>query len=682
MRNRIGTLRLGGEILNTSVLHFTPRAELLPTANLDAFIELCKQSDVLDARNQFEQNVWNLPYLKGQNKANRAIFSSIEPASVTALDSLMSQPFLSFAKAVLVYLHDKRPVVSQAVRLSALRFLEASLRNWGKDARPTAVTADVLDTAVEMARNQVSAGVAYRVAGQLELIAELMDSKSFISLRQEWHHGMKKPTEHGSRISKDAIEAREKKLPSAAVLRALAGIFHQATDPADVLVSSYTALMLCAPERINEVLRLIRSCTVEGDGRFKDRFGLRWPGSKGASDTTKWLPSEMVPVAREAVANLLKVTAPAHAIAVWYTANPRSLYLHENAAHLRDRVVLTMEEVALILWGDERKSKSVWSWATTTNNLHKVPLGGRKVGFRFADVEHAVLSMLSPTFPYVPGAPDLLCKDALALIRLNENHADRATYLCMFSCVDHGIITNALGRDDRKSIFERFDYKEDDGSPIELRSHSLRHYLNMLAQLGGLSSAEIAIFSGRKDARQNRAYDHMSSDEVQAPIAEAIKAGFTVNLLPLTNRKLVARSEFKGIGVVAAHTTEYGWCNHNFASEPCQMYRDCINCEEQECVKGDAHKEVNLRSLKDETEYLLKQAREALNDEEYGADTWVMHQTKTLERVDALLTIFDDPSVPSGARIRLNVENAPLITSREAAPVTQATKFERRKRLK
>jgi len=112
------------------------------------------------------------------------------------------------------------------------------------------------------------------------------------------------------------------------------------------------------------------------------------------------------------------------------------------------------------------------------------------------------------------------------------------------------------------------------------------------------------------------------------------------------------------------------------------MYRDCINCEEQECVKGDTHKEANLRSLKSETEYLLNQAREALTDEEYGADTWVAHQTKTLERVNALLSIFDDSYVPSGARIRLNVENAPLITTSEAAPVTQAVTFERRKRLK
>ena len=99
------------------------------------------------------------------------------------------------------------------------------------------------------------------------------------------------------------------------------------------------------------------------------------------------------------------------------------------------------------------------------------------------------------------------------------------------------------------------------------------------------------------------------------------------------------------------------------------MYRDCINCEEQECVKGDAHKEANLRLLKEETEFLLNEARQALNDEEYGADVWVVHQSKTLERVNALLSIMDDPSVQPRSRIRLNLENAALITAESTQPI-------------
>lgn len=321
--------------VSSTILHFTPKAELGPQANLEAFVQLCRESEVLGAKRQFEQSSWEIGHLKGHNKTHRAIFSTMEAASSRSDEPLLPEPFLSFSKAALVYLHDQRPVVSQSVRVAAFRVLEAALRESNKGSRPTAVNTEVLDRAVELARESNGPGVAYRVAGQLVLIADLMREKGFISMRQAWVHGLKKPSELGSRISKEALEARQKKLPSAAALRALGGIFQQATKPRDVLVTSYTALMTSAPERINEVLRLKRNCFVHGDGRFAGKLGLRWPGSKGAEDTTKWFPTEMAPVAEQAVKTLLKLTSPAHELVKWYTRNPDKLYLHEGAEHLR-----------------------------------------------------------------------------------------------------------------------------------------------------------------------------------------------------------------------------------------------------------------------------------------------------------------------------------------------------------
>ncbi len=663
--------------MTASVLQFTPRAELEPQENLTAFVELCRESEVLNARGQFESDVWDIGHQKGKNGLLRAVFSTLEASQTSSPLPAFPALFMDFAKATLVYLQDRRPVVSVSPRITALRCLEAALREWSKGSRPTAVNVEILDTAVELARNHLSPDVAYRVAGQLELIADSMHTHGFIMLRQAWRHGMKKPNALGSRISKESLQARQDKLPSAAALRALAGIFRDAVRPMDILVSSYTALMLCAPERINEVLRVRRDCLVEGEGRFAGKLGLRWSGSKGADDTVKWLPTQMISLAREALSNLLNVTGPAHEIAAWYTAHPDALFIHNGATHLRGQVVLSLADLALLLWGDESATGSANTWAQKTNHLSPVALAGRSIGYRFDEVQHAVLTMLPHTFPYMPGAPDLLCKDALAVIRVNENHETRATYLCMFSCADYQILTNPIcGRENRKSIFARFNYQEDDGTPIALRSHSLRHYLNMLAQMGGLSSAEIAIFSGRKDERQNRAYDHRTSDEVQVPISMALKAGFTGDLVVAGSRELISRKEFRGMGMVAAHTTEFGWCSHNFASEPCQMFRDCINCEEQVCIKGDGHREANLRSLEEETEYLLQQAKDALSEEEYGADNWVKHQTKTLERVKGMLTILTDQSVPSGTLICLNLANAPLITANTWQPINLIKRLE------
>ena len=238
--------------------------------------------------------------------------------------------------------------------------------------------------------------------------------------------------------------------------------------------------------------------------------------------------------------------------------------------------------------------------------------------------------------------------------------------MCLIDIVEQGDVAARLGQRDTSgipSLFKKYGFFEDDGSPLVINTHQFRHYLNTLAQLGGLSQAEIAVFSGRKDVGQNEAYDHLTSEQAQKAISTAIQVhGFTSHLAELQSRSLIERSDFQGLGLTAAHTTEYGYCVHNFASEPCQLHQDCINCPEQVCVKGERHKEANLRALRAETQGLLGQAQEAMAEEEFGADRWVSHQRQTLARIDELLTILESPLTLTGARVVLqNVEPSSLI---------------------
>ncbi len=644
-----------GTSLSASILHFKPRAELSAENNMHAFINACRASSVLGASTQFEQNAWVEGYRKGKTSVHRIVFSTIEAASQPKpkASPAFQEPFLSLAKACLVYLQDRRPVVSNGPRLSALRCLDAALRMRRGVARPTAIDGFILDSAVQIATERLTLSVAYRVAGQLELLADTLNEVGVIRLPGRWLHGLKKPKEGGSRISKEALAARQEKLPSAATIRALAAIYGEAVGVADTIVSAYCALMLCAPERINEVLRLDVRCLVEGEGRYQGKLGIRWPGSKLAEDTVKWLPSHMVALARDSVGRLLAASAAARQIADWYSSNPTAIYLAEDAAHLRTRDQITAEEIGVLLWGPEASKVSGLAWAHAQRIL---PVGmiGRKHSYRFAEVEAAVLRLLPPTFPFVPGAERLLCRDSIGLCLLNELHPRRASYRCMFETIDQGQLYSRLGSSkDRASIFVRYGHTEDDGSPIQVTSHAFRHYLNTLAQLGGLSDTEIAIFSGRKDIRQNRAYDHRTSDEIQAPVIAATQAGFRSALVARADRELIPRDELLASGKPASHTTQFGYCMHDFAAEPCLLYRDCLNCDEQECVKGERHKEDNLRRTRAETEQALGRAKAALADEEYGADLWVQHHIKTIARIDELLALLDDPNVPNGARIRL-----------------------------
>jgi predicted nucleic acid-binding Zn-ribbon protein len=78
---------------------------------------------------------------------------------------------------------------------------------------------------------------------------------------------------------------------------------------------------------------------------------------------------------------------------------------------------------------------------------------------------------------------------------------------------------------------------------------------------------------------------------------------------------------------------------------PCQMHRDCLNCGEQVCVKGEPEKERRVREAHAEATRLVAMADQAAADGELGACEWAEHHGAQLARITALLDILDDPAV-------------------------------------
>jgi hypothetical protein len=204
-------------------------------------------------------------------------------------------------------------------------------------------------------------------------------------------------------------------------------------------------------------------------------------------------------------------------------------------------------------------------------------------------------------------------------------------------------------------MFDRLGFKEPDGTSIRVTTHQFRHYLNTIAQMGGLSQLDIAKWSGRVDVRQNAAYDHVSSTEMLVKIREAVGDSSQMfgPLGKAPDRRLISRDEFAQLKVPTAHTTELGFCIHDYTMSPCEIHRDCINCEELVCVKCDSVKNAEVKGQLEEARGLLERAESANAGGQYGADRWVVHQQATVERLEQLCAILDDPSVPLGAFITL-----------------------------
>jgi len=162
------------------------------------------------------------------------------------------------------------------------------------------------------------------------------------------------------------------------------------------------------------------------------------------------------------------------------------------------------------------------------------------------------------------------------------------------------------------------------------------------------------LWSGRADVHQNGVYDHVSDRDALVVLDENTRDDRHVPATLAARRKavLIKRDEFERLQVKTAHTTEFGFCVHDFAMLPCQLHMDCLNCDEHLCLKGDKVRNANLRQWRDETKALLEHSKAAESDGSEGADRWTQHQTRTLTRVEQIIEVYEDQTVPNGAVIQ------------------------------
>jgi hypothetical protein len=643
----------------SEIFQFVPRRGLEARDNVRAFIDGCReQLTVFGQALDFDADTWNVTDGKGRRASSRD-----ERISFTAISSArarkpepMRQPFRDFAKAYIRYWHGLRPILNQHERMAALRVLHDALASARADVNVSESDATMFNRSAELAKRNFSPVTAYKVGVQLERLARFLDESRLVSAPLSWRNPLKRPLQ-GTRVGADFDARRRASLPSANSLAAVATAFNRASETNDVLVASAAAVLCSCPARVCELLTLPADCEAAPPVGDRDFFGLRWWPAKGHPPQIKWIIPSMVEVVRRALSMIRTQTEAARRVAAWYERHPTKLYLREELRHLRYREWLSYDEVTQILGGASGKGFCLNRRLQTRSSA-----GRTFVSFRA--VERAVLRYLPKDFPVFDRASRLPYSQALFVVPLSQfRQGTQAPMTCMIRRVEVGQINTGLGtgiRHGKSSLFSRLDVTEPDGSPIVLRSHQFRHYLNTLAQIGGASQLDIATWSGRRDVRQNAAYDHESASDVLARVRSALATDrWHGPLADVGSRSPVPREEFARLAVPTAHTTDIGFCLHDYAMTPCQLHLDCIHCTEHVCIKGDAEKTQLVRSRLGEARLLLARARPAMNDRDFGSDRWFVHHASTVERLESLLRILEDPSVPHGSVVQLGSRSLP-----------------------
>jgi len=620
------------------LIHFSTQSSLTADENLSEFIRMCR-NDLTLLGSDLDWESWQWPGVQFTKLGTHGRGGTF--------DNALDKSFIDFSKAYFRYQQSHNPTGTKN-ESKALKAIETALLQVKGSAAISGLDIATLDEAALIGRNHYSAMAAYQCGSELQRLARFVSTKRLIDADLgTWKHPIKKPQDVTIQTGPKAKAIHDKKMPAQEALDAMAEIFsNDPQNPKDIFTSCTFALTMCAPVRISEILELPEDCEVEElDSTGVMRYGWRFFAGKGYGGDIKWIPTVMVPIAKEALRRIRALTAEARKLALWIEDNPELFYRHADCPNVAEDAPLSGQQAAKAL-----------GLTTVSNTGLSAAYGANTLSLLWKYVQPRQPKGL----PWLSKKKGVRYSDALFCMTRNVLHDQRGVSPVILWAPDVNIFNSDLssrenvGADSNVSIFDRYGYKAMDGKPFKLTSHQARHLLNTIANRGGLSQDQIAKWSGRADQKQNRVYNHMSEFEM---VAKAEELDTSLSLFgpsgEVSLNDPITTQEFNLTERGAVHVTEFGVCVHDYTMSPCEKFRDCLNCQEQVCIKGDCERQGRIKARLDEVEKDYAAAKDAIAQGFSGADRWFEHQEKTVIRLRQLVEILENPDVPDGSQIKL-----------------------------
>jgi hypothetical protein len=510
----------------------------------------------------------------------------------------------------------------------------------------------------------------YHVGKALQQISEWIDQHQLTRSRINFKNTVRCPS-RGDGLDPESQFAGMLKMPTQTALDALADISNNPLDDNERTLLSVIDFLVVGGFRLGEALTLPLDCWVEAPaqdasggvkmdhatGAVIMHFGIRYWPEKGGAPIVKWLPDIAVPLAKRAVDELTRLGAEARAAAKILEANPDRVPLPGG---LDPDLLIDLKQAASIIGLKSVQSarefllKSLGLKPAATLN----PRGRYSFHFRVGDIEKALLKRRHEIkIIRRPGGHVQMLSESLCVMFQNQFHASKKPLKFLPELIGDGQINDALGNDaDEVSIFSVRGLKEPDGSPMRIKTHAFRHWINTLVANGGLSDTDLARWSGRRDKNQNAAYKHGTVEQCVSWAKEMIRAGKLKGPVSETYHSIedpVAKEQFLDTHVTMALFTHLGVCVHDYAIEPCQFHLNCLSgCPDYLRTKGDETECKNITEVYNFHLIQLTRHKEAEQKGRRGAGNYVAHTQRIVNGAKAALAV-DEADVPDGHLVKV-----------------------------
>lgn len=633
---------------------FSSEANEAPEERLRQFIEKAKSSPALKGID-WDSNTWNVDpgdVSAQRRRSHKPVLTTIyftnressagKNSGRKSCKSPMVEPYVSFAKADIRVYAEASSVSLNVLgkRVAAHRMLESVLRRAGLPVSPIELTLQHFHLAEEAVSQEFIGSNRYRVANVLQAVGRVIDSHGISRSRIGYTNRIPRPLD-GDELSEEGQRIGAEKMISPEALNRLAEISANPPDDETRLIIRIVDLMVLGGFRIGEVLTLPLNCWVENrdspvvnpaTGEKMVPCGIVYAAEKVRDYRTKWLPLAGVEMARRAIDDLARLCAPARKAASWMERNPGRLM---PFGHLSpDDLISGSEACALLGISDGSLRGRIPS---------RQGLAGAKspMSYRVGDIEAIYLKRGGPVDVLVmPSGRRQSLSESLVVGFVNQFHGNRGKLVWLPCPLKVGVFQDALSPSESKVGNTKGIL--DEGHRV--RTHAIRHWLNTIADNGGLSDVDLAKWMGRKDISQNAVYKHGTLVQRTNAAKDLILAGQTHGRVARIAAQLPVdeRKAFLDGTIEAVHNTSLGLCLHNFAASPCPDHHECLRgCGDYLRVKGDLDQRKALLELRNKELAALESHQRALTEGFYGADKWTNSSKQHLAGINAALAIDD-----------------------------------------
>ena len=661
------------------VIIFKPESEIDAKQNIKDFIQFSQKLPALNEEMEYKSSSWKgvANFTKfGIPSQNKEVANQLDPS------------IMFFAKAYLTY-SQTQARTKNPNEIKALRAIEAAMLISHGAVDITKINSAVLDNAAQVAREKLGTGAAYQCGSHLQKLQGFLVQKHMIP-KFTWKNPNKRGVDVVEKVGEEGTANREKKLPDEDALLAIAEVCNLGEGNLanrDVFTTSAMPILLCAPARASELFYLSVDCLhYDKDSNNKPVMGYRWHSGKGFGYEVEWIPDVMNPVAKTVVKRLTEMSKQSREWAKKMETIVDAMNAGETPSFPRhatcpdvptDSTPLTLVQVANAMGYANNSAKNPDDKTNVdgaraflkTRGFTEKGWKATEKKYCLRDLIPKLIERLPKGFPYVQykTGNDVKVKWSQALFSSHTNEFDlkKQTIETELWMPTINTLNEDLAKTKKKnkksgelvnvsSIFERHNYP----SSYVITSHQLRHMLSTIAKVNGMKEQVLTKWAGRAEGKHNRVYNHTTPRQYKEKAALIQKHKKNSDELGLREFEISTPETLQEINTRSAqtaHVTEFGACMHDYIMSPCSKHRDCINCEEQRCIKGDDVKLEKLIQRLERENMLVDGDKKAVEDGLLNADRHYQKRLITIRRCEELIGILSDENVPDDSVVKLSL---------------------------